>query len=205
MLNQTSKQTSKPRPANLRQTVLSWLILLPLVLLILAPMWHFLVYSFMPARTQFVWPYQWLPLQPTLDNFLRLFQDDSLPAARWFVNTVTVTFVGTVLVVLISSLSGYAFARLVFPGRDFLFYALLIGLTVPAAVTLIPAFLLLRDVKLLDTHLALWLPALANAGGMFLLRQHFFSVPRDLEDAARVDGAGRFRLYWQVCLPLVQS
>lgn len=193
------------RTANQRQTILAWVILLPLVVLILAPMWHFLVYSFVPSRIQFDWPYQWLPLQPTLENFLRLFRDDSLPAARWFVNTVSVTLVGTTLVVLISSLSGYAFARLIFPGRDFLFYMLLIGLMVPTAVTLIPAFLLLRDVKLLDTHLALWLPALANAGGMFLLRQHFFSIPKELEDSARVDGAGRFRLYWQICMPLVQS
>lgn len=183
----------------------AWLLLLPLVLIILAPLWHFVVYAFVPAPAQFAWPYQWLPLQPTLANFTRLFSDDSMPAARWFINTVIVTLVGMGLVVFISSLSGYAFARLSFPGRDALFYIMLIGLTVPTAVTLIPTFLFLRDLKVLDTHLALWLPALANAGGMFLLRQHFFSIPRELEDAARVDGAGRFRLYWQVCLPLVQA
>ena len=191
--------------ARRRQIILTWIALLPLAALIIAPMWHFTVYAFLPGPIQFDWPYQWLPAQLTLANFTRLFSDVSMPAARWFVNTVIVTLVGTTLVVFISSLSGYAFARLTFPGRDVLFFTMLIGLTVPTAVTLIPAFLLLRDMKILDTHLALWLPALANAGGMFLLRQHFFSIPGELEDAARVDGAGRFRLYWQVCLPLVQS
>lgn len=198
--NEESRSVSRTRTG-----LWAWLLLLPVVLAIIAPLWHFVVYAFVPAPAQFAWPYQWLPLQPTLTNFTRLFSDANMPAARWFINTVIVTLVGMGLVVFISSLSGYAFARLTFPGRDALFYIMLIGLTVPTAVTLIPTFLFLRDLKVLDTHLALWLPALANAGGMFLLRQHFFSIPRELEDAARVDGAGRFRLYWQVCLPLVQA
>jgi multiple sugar transport system permease protein len=76
---------------------------------------------------------------------------------------------------------------------------------IPAAITLIPAFLLLRDLKLLDTYHAIWWPAAASVTGIFLLRQHFYSIPSDLEDAARVDGAGRFRIYWQICLPLVRG
>jgi multiple sugar transport system permease protein len=186
-------------------TALKWLLLLPLAVLVVAPMWHMAVYALLPANMQFGWPFQWLPAPATLQNFQRLFGNPELPAARWFMNSMIVTVVGTLLVVLISSLSGYAFARLSFPGRDALFFFMLIGLMVPTAVTLIPSFLLLRDMKLLDTHVALWLPALANVAGVFLLRQHFFSIPRELEDAARVDGAGRFRVYWQICLPLVQS
>jgi multiple sugar transport system permease protein len=76
---------------------------------------------------------------------------------------------------------------------------------IPAAITLIPAFLLLRDLKLLNTYQAIWLPASASVLGIFLLRQHFYSIPQDIEDAARIDGAGRFRLYWQVCLPMVSG
>jgi multiple sugar transport system permease protein len=74
---------------------------------------------------------------------------------------------------------------------------------IPGAVTLIPSFLLLRDFKLLDTYFAIWLPGAASVTGIFLMRQHFYSIPKELEDAARVDGAGRFRIFWQVCLPLV--
>lgn len=187
------------------RVVLLWLALIPLAILILAPMWHLAVYAFLPDRLQFGWPFRWLPDTATLDNFRRLFEDPSTPVARWFVNTLLVTGVGTLLVVAVSALSGYAFARLKFPGRDALFFFMLIGLMVPTAVTLIPSFLLLRDVRLLNTQFALWIPAMANVAGMFLLRQHFFSIPSELEDAARVDGAGKFRIFWQVCLPLVQS
>ena len=122
---------------------------------------------------------------------------------RWFGNSLLVAIVGTAIIVFLSTLSGYAFARLEFPGRSFLFSLLLFSLMIPAAVTLIPAFLLLRDLKLLDTYFAIWLPGAASVTGIFLMRQHFYSIPNELEDAARVDGAGRFRIYWQVCLPLV--
>lgn len=78
-------------------------------------------------------------------------------------------------------------------------------LIVPGAITLIPAFLLLRDLKLLNTYHAIWWPVAAFVLGIFLMRQHFYAIPRDLEDAARVDGAGPFRIYRQVCLPLVRG
>jgi multiple sugar transport system permease protein len=76
---------------------------------------------------------------------------------------------------------------------------------IPAAITLIPSFLILRDLKLLDTYNAIWWPAAASVTGIFLLRQHFYAIPMELEDAARVDGADRFRIYWQICLPLVRG
>ncbi|MBE0695503.1 MAG: carbohydrate ABC transporter permease, partial [Anaerolineaceae bacterium] len=136
-------------------------------------------------------------------NFSHIFVDSTLPIMRWFSNSLLVAIVGTSIVVFLSTLSGYAFARLEFPGRSFLFSLLLFSLMIPAAVTLIPSFLLLRDLKLLDTYFSIWLPGAASVTGIFLMRQHFYSIPRDLEDAAWVDGAGRFRIYWQVCLPLV--
>jgi multiple sugar transport system permease protein len=76
---------------------------------------------------------------------------------------------------------------------------------IPAAITLIPAFLLLRDLKLLNTYHAIWWPAAAQVIGIFLMRQHFYSIPYEIEDAARIDGAGAFRIYWQVCLPMVSG
>jgi multiple sugar transport system permease protein len=82
---------------------------------------------------------------------------------------------------------------------------LLFGLMIPSAVTLIPAFMLLRDLKLLNSYHAIWWPAAAGVLGIFLMRQHFYNIPRDYEDAALVDGASRFRIYWQICLPLVRG
>lgn len=187
------------------RTLLTVAALVPLTLLILAPMWHMLVYAFVPRDQQFLWPVQWVPTNWTLGNFDALFADPGMPAQRWFMNTVLVTLGGTVLVVTISAISGYAFARLNFPGRDTMFFVMLTGLMVPTAVTLIPTFIFLRDLKLLDTHVALWVPALTNATGVFLLRQAFFGIPAELEDAATMDGAGRLRIFLQVCLPLVRS
>ncbi len=152
--------------------------------------------------------------------------DRALPIFRWMFNSAIVTTVGTALVLLVSSLSAYAFARLEFPGRTVLFGILVISLLIPGVLQVIPTFLVMRDLgKIwsdlgldknpisggpilrmgLDGYPALWLPGVAGAGAIFFLRQQFFGIPRELEDAAVVDGAGKFRVFWQVCLPLVKT
>lgn len=189
----------------IRNSILLWLVLLPLAIAVIVPLWYMTAMAFTPEADQYNWPIEWIPTQPTLTNFNHILVDQTLPIARWFGNSVLVATVGTLLVLFLSSLSGYAFARLEFPGRDLIFSLLIFSLMIPGAVTFIPAFLLLRDLKLLDTYQAIWWPGAASVGGIFLLRQHFYSIPRDLEDAARIDGANRFRIYWDVCLPLVRS
>ena len=201
----TAEQPEPPASRSLVRVGLTVTALVPLAIIILAPMWHMLVYAFVPGAQQFAWPVQWWPDGATLENFYVLFRDPAMPAQRWFLNTVFVTVVGTALVVSVASISAYAFARLSFPGRDALFFLMLTGLMVPTAVTLIPTFIFLRDLHLLDTHVALWVPAMTNAAGVFLLRQQFFGIPAELEDAATMDGAGRLRIFLQVCLPLVRS
>lgn len=200
------------RPSNGRsarkyawRSLILWLVFLPLVFVIVIPLLYMASMAFTQELHQFTMPIRWIPQPPTLQNFQKIFADPLLPLARWFMNSLLVASVGTVIILFISSLSGYAFARLQFPGKDMLFSLLLFSLMIPAAITLIPAFLLLRDLGMLDTYHAIWWPAAASVTGIFLLRQHFYSVPKDLEDAARVDGAGRFRIYWQVCLPLVRG
>jgi multiple sugar transport system permease protein len=176
-----------------------------LAIAVIVPLWYMTDMAFTPEQDQYVWPIHWIPQNPTLDNFIHIFMDKTLPALRWFGNSVLVAVVGTFVVLFLSSLSGYAFARLEFPGRDMLFSILIVSLMIPGAVTLIPSFLLLRDLKLLDTYHAIWWPGAASVGGIFLLRQHFYAVPHELEDAAYIDGASRFRVYWNICLPLVRS
>lgn len=193
----------EPRASRWRAVAI-WLMMLPLAVIVLAPMWHMFVYAFVPEPQQFAWPFQWLPLPATLANLTNLLRNPEAPVAAWLLNSLIVTLGGTLLVVAVSALTAFAFARLTFPGRDAIFFVMLISIMVPTAVTLIPTFILLRDIKLLNTHVALWIPALANIGGVFLLRQQFFAIPRELEDAARVDGAGRLRIFFQVCLPLVK-
>ncbi len=189
----------------IRDSILIWVLLLPLSIAVIVPLWYMTDMAFTPEQNQLNWPISWIPTQPTLANFNHIFVDQTLPIARWFGNSVLVAVVGTLLVLFLSSLSGYAFARLEFPGRSLIFSMLIFSLMIPGAVTFIPAFLLLRDLRLLDTYHAIWWPAAASVGGIFLLRQHFYAIPRELEDASRIDGASRFRTYWTVCLPLVRS
>lgn len=188
-----------------RETALFWLILLPVGIAVILPLWYMTAMAFTAESEQYAWPIKWIPQPPTVDNFLRIYLDQTLPIFRWFGNSVLVAGVGTVIVLFVASMSAYAFARLEFPGRNMIFSLLIFSLMIPGAVTLIPSFLLLRDLKLLDTYHAIWWPGAAAVGGIFLLRQHFYSVPRELEDAAYIDGAGRFRVYWEICLPLVRS
>jgi len=197
----SSKQFSKK---NLR-TLALWLAFLPLALIVIIPLIYEISMAFTHESNQLNFPIEWIPDPITTANFTHIFVDVTLPIMKWFTNSLVISTVGTLIVVFLSSLSGYAFARLEFPGKQFLFSLLLFSLMIPAAVTLIPSFLLLRDLKLLNTYHAIWWPAASGVLGIFLMRQHFYDIPRDLEDAARVDGAGRFRIYWQISLPLVRG
>ena len=182
-----------------------WLIFLPLAFIIIVPLLYMISMAFTREAGQLKFPIEWIPQPIAITNFTHIFADKTLPIMRWFGNSLLVATVGTLIVVFLSSLSGYAFARLEFPGKSMLFSLLIFSLMIPAAVTLIPAFLLLRDVKLLNTYHAIWWPAAATVTGIFLMRQHFYAIPKELEDAALVDGASRFRIYWQICLPLVRG
>ena len=190
---------------NSLRTLGLWLVFLPLVFIVIVPLLYMVSMAFTREANQLKFPIEWIPQPITITNFTHIFADKTLPIMRWFGNSLLVATVGTIIVAFLSSLSGYAFARLEFPGKSMLFSLLIFSLMIPAAVTLIPAFLLLRDVKLLNTYHAIWWPAAASVTGIFLMRQHFYAIPRDLEDAALVDGASRFRIYWQICLPLVSG
>lgn len=187
------------------RSLLLWLIFLPLAAVVIIPVAYMFSMAFTLESNQLKFPIEWIPQPITMNNFVTIFVDPQLPIVRWFTNSLLISVFGTMIIVFLSSLSGYAFARLEFPGKNLLFSLLLFSLMIPAAVTLIPAFLLLRDLKLLNTYHAIWWPAAASVTGIFLMRQHFYSIPVELEDAARVDGANRFRIYWQISLPLVRG
>ena len=189
----------------IRRSILMWLIFIPLVFVIFVPVLYMVTMAFTAEAKQFTVPINWIPKPPTLQNFRKIFADPLLPLTRWFGNSLLVAGVGTTVILFVSSLSGYAFARLEFPGKRILFSLLLFSLMIPAAITLIPSFLILRNLKLLDTYHAIWWPAAASVTGIFLLRQHFYSIPAEMEDAARIDGAGRFQIFWKICLPLVTN
>jgi multiple sugar transport system permease protein len=148
----------------------------------------------------FVYPPQWVPNPVRWSNYADVMR--ILPLGRYVLNTTVVATSVTLLHLLVSSLAAYAFARLRFPGRNKLFLAYLATLMVPGQVTLIPNFLIVKYLGWIDTYQALIIPQIFSAFGTFLLRQFFLTIPRELEDAARIDGASAFGVYWRIILPL---
>jgi multiple sugar transport system permease protein len=138
------------------------------------------------------------PANPTDAAYQRAFDSN---IARWFFNSALVALIWIVGRAIMDTMAGYAFARMEFPGRRILFTLVLGTMMVPGIVTVIPKFILLRDLNLLSTYGALTIPFLADAFGIFLMKQFFESIPRDLEDAARMDGASRYQIFRQIVLP----
>jgi multiple sugar transport system permease protein len=158
--------------------------------------------SFMSNAAVNRWPPQLLPTEPTLDNFRLVLTQQDLRLDLWLRNSLIAALGYTVMVLVLCAPAAYAFARLRFPGSSILFAFLLITIMIPAQVTLIPNYLLMRDLKWLDTFNALIFPGAANVFGVFLLRQFFMQIPRELEEAAVLDGASYFGRFWHVVLPL---
>jgi multiple sugar transport system permease protein len=138
--------------------------------------------------------------QLTLQNYVETFQ--IIPFARYYLNSAIVAASVTALQILVSSLAAFAFARLRFRGRDALFILYLATLMIPFQVTLIPNFLIITRLGWYDTYLALTVPLLFSAFSTFLLRQYYRGIPLEMDEAARMDGASSFRIWWQVILPL---
>ncbi|GGG25732.1 carbohydrate ABC transporter permease [Paenibacillus abyssi] len=134
------------------------------------------------------------------DNYLRI--SDRFPFETYFLNSLKITVVVVIAQLITSSMAGFVFARLRFRYREVLFGLYLATMMVPAQVTMIPNFIIMRNYNLIDTHWSLILPALVSAFGTFLLRQFFLTIPASLEDAAKIDGCTPFGVYWRVFVPL---
>jgi len=148
------------------------------------------------------WPPEIIPAEPTLENMQLVLTQQDLRLDIWLRNSLIAATGYTIAVLLVCSPAAYAFARLRFPGNRVLFAFLLVTIMIPSQVTLIPNYLLMRDLKWLDTFAALIVPGAANVFGVFLLRQFFQQIPQELEEAAVLDGAGFFGRFWHVVLPL---
>ncbi len=147
------------------------------------------------------------PLSPipspfTSASFLKIFTGTQFP--RWLGNSVLMTVIATIGRVFLDSLAGYALSRLRFPGRRVVFTAILGMMAVPGVVLLIPKFIVLTRLHIFDSYTGLILPLICDAAGVFIMKQFFESIPIDVEEAARIDGAGLFRTYWSVVLPMAR-
>ena len=202
-LSSRTRTTPRRRPSVNR--IALYLLLFGLAVTVGFPFYWMVVLSLTPESEIYRWPIQLIPASPTLDNYVRLFARPDLQIERWFLNSLVIATLETGLGLFVCSLAAYGFARLEFPGRDKMFYSLLFALMVPFQVTLIPTFLLVRRLGWIDTYNGVIWPGVAGVFSVFLLRQFFLSVPRELEESALLDGAGRFRIYWQIVLPLTRS
>ena len=148
----------------------------------------------------FIYPPQWIPQPVQWENYRETVT--VMPFGRFYLNSAIQALSVTALQLLTASLAAFAFARLRFRGRDLLFLAYLATMMIPFPVTMIPNFVIMRYLNWIDTFRALILPPSFSAFSTFLLRQYFMSIPIEMDDAARVDGASSFRIWWQIILPL---
>jgi raffinose/stachyose/melibiose transport system permease protein len=183
-----------------------WLVYIPLIILFLfavAPLFLTWFTAFKTDQQQLTNQYG-LPLPPTLDNLREAWTVGRF--GIYFKNSLVISIADVIGMVVISSLAGYAFARLHFPGQKLLLYVLLIGLTIPVAAIIIPLYLTMRDFRLLNTYGSVIVADIALAAPIFvfIMRAFFKDLPAELDDAARVDGANEFQIFWQIMLPLAR-
>lgn len=145
---------------------------------------------------------EWLPRVVTFDNYLKVFE---FPIVRWAFNSLVQAGISTALCVFFGAMAGYALARMRFPGNGFLFALFVASLMIPAEVTVVPLLLAIIKMGLASTYAALILPTMANVFSVYIFRQFFLTFPIELEEAARMDGAGPFRVFWLIALPMARA
>jgi multiple sugar transport system permease protein len=186
------------------QHLVTYALLVFIALLVLLPLLWMVSTSFKPKSQLFLPQIYWIPKKITLANYNNLLNDPSVPIVRWFINSVVLALVSTALILGVDSLAAYAYARMEFPGRKILYTLMLATLFMPGLMFLIPNFLTIYNLGLLNNYAGVILPGLAGVFGVFFLRQFFESLPKELEETARIDGANTFQTFYKVVLPLTK-
>jgi multiple sugar transport system permease protein len=168
------------------------------------PLFWTLMSSLKTPADLFTYPPIWIPADPQWINYYSITAIPRIPITTWALNSLIVVVLGTTGIVITASLVAYSFARFEYRGRNLLFIITLATLMIPAQVTLIPQFVLFHRLGWINTLLPLWVPLWFGGSGfaIFLMRQFFLSLPKDLDEAALIDGAGYFRIFWSILLPL---
>jgi len=179
-----------------------WLAGLIIAVMWIAPFVWMVSTSLKPPKEVMTKEIQWLPRTVVLDNYKKVFE---YPVLRWAWNSLVVASTATALGVLFGAMAGYALARLNFPGNRWLFAILIASLMIPAEMTIVPMFVGFLKAGLANTYFALIVPAIPNVFSVYIFRQFFLGMPDELEDAAQIDGANRFQIFWQIALPLARA
>ena len=187
----------------LSRSLIYWLLVLIAAIVIIPLLWAVST-SFKPKSEWFMPQIYWIPRTFTLANYQSIFNNPALPMLRWFLNSVMVSGAVTILVLVVDSLAAYAYARMEFRGRNVLFAALLVTMFLPGMMFLIPNFLTVNALGWLNSYAGVIAPALAGVFGVFFMRQFFLSLPKELEEAAYIDGATRLQTFRYIALPLAK-
>jgi multiple sugar transport system permease protein len=178
---------------------LVWMtVTMVLAAMTLFPLLWMVSIAFKPATESF--SSSLIPAAPTFDNFIYVLT--GVPFVRYMLNSFFVSATVTIVALFFHTMAGYALARLRFPGREVIFLAIFSTFLVSLPVIIVPLFIIVRAMGMLNTYAGLIVPAIFNAFGIFLLRQYYLSLPKEIEEAAVIDGAGYWRIYWSVILPL---
>jgi multiple sugar transport system permease protein len=182
--------------------VLAYLVLSALGLTFAVPFLWMVSTSLKSLSDAYAYPPHFVPRVIHWENYLQAWQ--ALPFSRFFLNNAIISLASTVGAIVTCSMAGYSFARLRYPGRDRLFLAYLGTIMIPFPVLMIPLFIVMRNLHLVDTLPGVFLPAMFSAWGTFLMRQFILTLPKELEEAARVDGASFVGIFWRIILPLIK-
>lgn len=200
-MSSTAVVMKKKKSSAVLRRVLLYIVLILIAVIMVVPFLWMLSTSLKTQYDAVKIPPVWIPDPPQWENYVRLFTEQ--PMFQFMLNTIKIVFFVVLGQLFFSSLAAYSFARISFKGRNVVFFLYIATLMVPGQVTMIPTYLMFAKAGLTDNHLALILPAFFSAFGVFLLRQFFMSLPRELEEAAEIDGCNPFMTYWRIMLPLV--
>ena len=179
----------------------SYFALILITILMIFPLLIVVLVSFTPNAITQTWPPKLIPSQFTLENYQSLFK--RLPIGREMLNTVIFAGAVTIISVFFDSLAAYGLSRVNFKGRGLLLGVLIATMMIPGMALLIPVYKLLANMGLINSYWGIIIPRMADVGGIFLLRQFFISIPKDLDNAARIDGASTWRIFWTIIFPLM--
>ncbi len=187
-------------PARVGRGTLTYAVLVIGAIIMILPFFWMISSSFMTSQEILARPVVWLPAKLRLDAYRAL--PEAIPLGRMYLNSVIVTTLTALGILLSSSLAGYGFAKFEFPGRDMLFLLVLATMMIPFFVVMIPVFYLISKFHWINSYQGLIVPNIVTGFGIFLMRQYMLSLPDEVLDAARVDGASEFQIYWRIVIPL---
>jgi multiple sugar transport system permease protein len=192
-------------PGQILRLVLSYAALGLLALVFVAPLLWLLSTSLKPNFLTTRFPPQWIPGQFSWEGYSQILTSDQAPVFRWFLNSMIAATAQTILILATASLAAYALARMSFRGKNILFGAILATLFIPPVSFIVPNYLIVDRLGWLDTLWAVIVPGAAGAFGVFFMRQFFLSLPKEIEEAALIDGANRFQIFSRIILPLAKA